>query len=114
MKKSFIYFAALFAVVMLSVLGCKKDTDDVTIKQGAIYGIVTDFATGDPVYNANVQLRPSGGTTLTDLDGSYQFNDLNAQQYTITVQMGGYRTDRKSVNLVAGEKTEVTFALHKE
>lgn len=85
------YFSALFAVVMLSVLGCKKETDkDVTLKQGAIYGTVTDFATGNPVYNANVQLRPSGETTLTGSDGMYEFPNIEDGDYTIVVSKAEY------------------------
>lgn len=84
------YFSALFAVVMLSVLGCKKDTDDVTMNQGSIYGTVTDFATGNPVYNANVQLRPSGETTLTGSDGMYEFPNIEDGDYTIVVSKAEY------------------------
>ncbi|MCQ2077535.1 MAG: carboxypeptidase-like regulatory domain-containing protein [Bacteroidaceae bacterium] len=83
------YFAALFAAVVFLASSCKKDAD-VTMKQGAIYGTVTDFATGDPVYNANVQLRPSGETTLTGSDGTYEFPDIKDGDYTIVVSKAEY------------------------
>lgn len=57
---------------------------------GSIYGVVTDFATGEPVKNANVQLRPSGETTLTGSDGRYEFLDIKNGDYNITVSKTGY------------------------
>lgn len=55
-----------------------------------IYGHVTDFATGEDVANANVQLRPSGETTLTGSDGMFEFRDLTPGDYKITVSKVEY------------------------
>jgi hypothetical protein len=38
---------------------------------------------------------------------------LDAQQYTITVQKDGYSTNRKTVTVFAGEKTEASIPLTK-
>ena len=57
---------------------------------GGIYGHVTDFATGEDVANANVQLRPGGDTTLTGSDGMFEFRDLTSGDYSITVSKAGY------------------------
>ncbi|MDE7135414.1 MAG: carboxypeptidase-like regulatory domain-containing protein, partial [Muribaculaceae bacterium] len=73
------------------VAGCDKDftlIDDT--KEGSIFGVVTDFATGEPVQNANVQLRPGGETTLTGLDGTYEFLDIPDGRYSITVSKAEY------------------------
>lgn len=101
------------AVICLPFLfsSCAKKVVDTSI---SIYGTVVDADNSNPIQGALLTLMPSSKNCYTGSDGSYQFEDLNAQQYTITVQMGGYRTDRKTVNLVAGESAEVTFALHKE
>ena len=66
---------------------CKPDPEE---ELGSIYGIVTDKATGEPVKNANVQLRPSGETSLTGNDGRYEFLDLKNGNYSITVSKTGY------------------------
>lgn len=108
MKKLLVIMALCLPFLLSS---CAKKVVETSI---SIYGTVVDADNNSPVQGALLTLWPSSRECYTGSDGSYQFNDLNAQQYTITVQMGGYRTDRKSVNLVAGEKTEVTFALHKE
>ncbi len=67
MKEHVVKFAALL-LVCCAMLGCGK-TDDPSdggnSGSGSIYGTVTDLATGSPVSNANVQLRPGGETTLT-------------------------------------------------
>ena len=55
-----------------------------------IYGTVTDYATGDPVQNANVQLRPTGETTLTGADGMFEFKNLNPGQYSLSVSKVEY------------------------
>ena len=55
-----------------------------------IYGHVTDFATGEDVANANVQLRPGGETTLTGSDGMFEFRDLTPGKYSLTVSKVEY------------------------
>jgi hypothetical protein len=59
-------------------------------KHGSIYGTVTDFATGDPVGNANVRLNPRGETTLTGSDGTFQFNDVTDGNYSLSLSKNGY------------------------
>lgn len=77
--------AALFLCCMF--FGCAPEE---TEKLGTIYGTVTDFSSGDPVANANVQLRPSGETTLTGADGTYEFLDVPTGEYSITVSKAEY------------------------
>ena len=79
-------------IIILLSLGCKKKESSTGVEapKGSIYGCVTDFATGEPVRNANVQLRPSGETTLTGYDGIYEFKDINDGDYSITVSKAEY------------------------
>ena len=103
----------MLAVICLPILfgSCAKK---VVNTSSSIYGTVVDAATHDPIQGVLLTLMPSSRNCYTGSDGSYQFEDLNAQQYTITAQMSGYGPDRKSINLEAGERQEITFALHKE
>ncbi len=78
-----------------------------------IYGVVIDHSTGDPISNASVVLSPSGKTKTTGTDGHYEFNDLDPQQYTVTVQKTGYQTNRKTVTAVIGEDAEANIPLTK-
>ena len=86
-------FLTLLTIALGLVLinhSCKPDPEEEIIELGSIYGIVTDKATGEPVKNANVQLRPSGETSLTGNDGRYEFLDLKNGNYSITVSKTGY------------------------
>lgn len=83
-KKCLIKYLTLL-VLFSAMFGCGKDN-----KLGSIYGTVTDFATGDPVSNANVRLNPSGESTLTGYDGNFQFNDLTNGRYSLSFSKSGY------------------------
>ena len=90
--------------------GCSKDEHDMFT---SLYGVVTDRETGEPVANASVVLSPGGKTKITGSDGNFEFNDLDPQQYTVTVQKSGYQTNRKTVTAVVGEKVEANIPLAK-
>lgn len=80
----FIKFVALLLVCCI-MFGCGKNKNI-----GSIYGTVTDYATGDPVGNANVSLNPRGETTLTGSDGTFQFNDIEDGNYSLSLSKNGY------------------------
>lgn len=85
-------FRFIVAIVLCSMaLGCESespsDNDDA---RGSIYGQITDFATGEPVQNANVQLRPSGETTLTGYDGTFEFISLLPGRYSLSLSKAEY------------------------
>lgn len=94
MKKHLFFKIAALLLVCCAMLGCKPEDNPSgggsNSDSGTIYGCVTDFATGDPVSNANVQLRPSGETTLTGYDGMYEFFDIPDGNYSITVSKAEY------------------------
>ena len=86
MRKLISITLMLFAIVMLWH-GCTTVPEN---SESLLYGIVTDFDTGEPVKNANIQLRPSGETTLTGSDGTYEFQNLPEGEYKITVSKSEY------------------------
>ncbi|MDR3217368.1 MAG: carboxypeptidase-like regulatory domain-containing protein [Dysgonamonadaceae bacterium] len=90
--------------------GCSKDEYNT---YATLYGVITDHETGEPIANASVVLSPGGKTKTTGTDGSYEFQDLDAAQYTVTVQKTGYATNRKTVTAVASEKVEANIPLTK-
>lgn len=79
-----------------------------------LHGVVSLYETGDPVSGVNVVLSPSGATKITGNDGYFEFHDLSPQQYTITIQKMGYTTNRKSVNAISGEDTEINITITKQ
>lgn len=74
----------------MSFTSCKKENDYTDKGTGSIYGIVTDLATGFPVMNANISLRPGGETTLTGHDGMYEFLNIPDGEYTIMISKAEY------------------------
>lgn len=85
--KQLIKIAALMMVCCM-IYGCTPE--DTTEKLGTIYGTVTDFASGDPISNANVRLNPRGETTLTGMDGTFEFVDLPNGSYSLSLSKNGY------------------------
>lgn len=104
-------FLIILCCLPLFLGGCAKKVVNTSI---SIYGTVVEYGTQEPLESVLMTLTPSAKNSYTGSDGYYVFEDLNAQQYTITAQKAGYRTDRKTINLYAGEQSIVTFALHKE
>jgi hypothetical protein len=76
-------------MVAALVCGCKKKEKEKEQEPGSIYGVITDKATGEPVRTAGVQLN-TGTKTVTGSEGQYEFTDLKAGEYTITVTKTGY------------------------
>ena len=101
----------LSCALLLGVFtGCTKEEPNL---YATIYGVITDSETGEPIANASIVLAPSGKTQTSGTDGRFEFLNLDAAQYTVTVQKTGYQTNRKTVTAVAAEKTEANIPLTK-
>jgi len=109
MKKVALIVIGVIALIVLSS-GCSKKEYNMF---GTLYGVVSDHETGALIANASIVLSPGGKTKVTGTDGRYEFPDLDAQQYTVTVQKTGFQTNRKTVTVVANEKIEANVPLTK-
>ncbi|MBQ8704276.1 MAG: carboxypeptidase-like regulatory domain-containing protein [Bacteroidales bacterium] len=78
-----------------------------------ISGTVVDVDNGEPVAQATVTLSPSGLNTYTGSDGHFDFTELEAKQYTVTVQKTGYESNRKTVTAPAGETVNISLTMKK-
>ena len=96
-------------ILLVCVSGCSS-SDDYEIF-AKIQGTVTDAQTGAQLENAIVTLSPSGLSKQTDENGFYRFEELDAQQYTITVQKTGYQPNRKTITAISGETQQVDIQL---
>lgn len=103
------FFGVISSLICLS--SCKPVTDYYVFS--TIYGIVTDSTDGEPVSGASVMLLPGSKTQLTGQDGNFQFENLDAKQYTLSVQKTGYQTNRKIVTAISGEDIQVSIQLIK-
>ena len=105
----------LFFALLCGVLTCFSSCEPVTYETfGTLSGTVVEMTTGNVVAGALVTLAPSGKNTFTGNDGFFEFQDLEAQQYTVTVQAEGYSTNRKTVTIVAGATERINITLEKK
>ena len=103
MKKVF-----LLALLALMFAGCTEDEYTLT---GTVIGTVTDATTGEPIGNVTLTLSPSGKSSTTGSDGMYEFYSLEAEQYKMQASHANYKTDTKTVNVLAGETVRADMKL---
>lgn len=106
MKKSVLFIIALIAMTT----SCEPVNYDTF---SGITGTVVDLDSGDPIPQATVTLSPSGYNTYTGSDGYFEFLDLDARQYTVTVSKTGYIPNRKTITTVAGRVEDIRLTLQK-
>lgn len=111
MKKKRIITILILLSSLLLLTQCVKKVYDTT---GTINGIVTDSATGEPVANVSITLSPSGKTINTGSDGVYEIPGLEPQQYKIQAMHPEYKTNTKTVTVVAGETVRGDMTLTKK
>lgn len=90
------------------IMSCDKQEYDVF---STIAGHVSDVENGEPLQAVTVTISPTGKSVLTGADGLFEFDDVEAQQYTITAQKSGYSTNRTRVTALAGETITVNITL---
>ena len=95
-------------LALLTMVGCEPVTYEVF---ATVSGTVVDATTMEPIEGVSVQLSPSSKNMVTGANGRFEFAEVEAMQYTLTVQKAGYSTNRKLVNAIAGETTDVTITM---
>ena len=104
MQKTLFIIILTFALLML---GCTKPEET-----GTIFGTVTDFATGEPIENADVSIYPGTQSLQTSYDGQFAFSDLPSGQYMVSCQKTGYVFNRATVN-VEGNSVCIVLTMRK-
>lgn len=77
-------------------------------QDAVLRGFVTDESTGQSLPNANVMLHEAGvimAATVTDEDGFYQIQRIDAGTYALRVSFVGYETHTDSLHLEPGIHT---------
>lgn len=106
------YVLMACAVLLCFTTSCDSGLVDYDVF-GSISGKVIELDSDVPVPQATVTLSPSGKNTYTGNDGQFEFHDLDARQYTVTVQKTGYQTNRKTITTIAGDNVDVSLTLKK-
>mgnify|MGYP002625776731 CR=1 FL=1 len=95
-------------VSFLLLAACAKDEVDLT---GNIHGTVTDAKTGKPLSGAVVDITPDHRSRTTGDDGSFVFDELTANTYTVQAKKDGYKADTRTPRIEAGANITLDFAL---
>ncbi|MBQ7735940.1 MAG: carboxypeptidase-like regulatory domain-containing protein [Bacteroidales bacterium] len=111
MKKRIIRFSLLVIVIACLFTACKPESYDTF---GNISGTVIDMDSKEAIEGALVTLSPTGKNSFTGVDGYFELKELEAGQYTLTVQKSDYESNRKIVNVVAGETTNESLTMKKK
>ena len=92
----------VMGVVLVLALGlfstsCKKE-----VATGKIQGLVTNYATSEPIQGVNISLSPTGASAVTGSDGRYEFNNLEPGQYTVQGTKSGFESNTKNITITSG------------
>jgi cytoskeletal protein CcmA (bactofilin family) len=78
----------------------------------AIYGIVTDQATGSPIKNARISCKGEGKyQTATNASGYYELINLKEGKWKLKVEADGYRKEKSEVTITGEGTYEKPFDL---
>lgn len=104
MKKSFI-------CLLLTIFYIASCTQPVVEVFGSISGYVVDEDSGAAIGGARVTLTPTGSSQVTSTDGEFLFDNLDTQEYTLSIQKDGYKDLSQKVSVKAGVTSSVQVAM---
>lgn len=100
---------SLLLIIVAVLIGCEPIEEPEVF--GSIYGIVSDSQSGQPIANAEITLSPGNESTISGSTGRFEFKDLDAGQYKVSVQAEGYEFNNKQVTVVPGERVSCDISL---
>lgn len=106
MKKTAVILLILSAFLAFS--GCKTYEYDY---YGGVKGTVIDSQTNAPISDAYVLLMPGSQSTNSTIEGTFEFQELEEGQYTISVQKTGFQYNSVTINIISGENISTTIRL---
>jgi len=104
---------AIFHIILILLLpffitSCTKTK---TETQGNIEGKIIDNTNAQPIPAAEVKISGSNQIIFSGTDGAYQFINLEAGEYQITVSKQNYVQETKPISVMAGRTANLDFAL---
>jgi TonB-dependent receptor len=105
--KAFSTFCGLFFLVALAPTGLAQGS------KATIKGRVTD-PSGAVLQGAQISIEPKSVTLATDVLGEFFLNSLDPGTYTVMVSYVGFKTVTKTVDLTAGQVSNLDVKLEVE
>lgn len=104
MKKSLLLFVAT-----LCLSACYEPV--VVDTFGSISGVVQDANLVAPLAGVRVALTPLGTSQLTGQDGTFLFDNLDVQEYTLIFTKDGYQSEQQKVSVKPGYTSSVHMSM---
>ena len=104
-KNKYVVYCLLTSLLFIS---CIKEVEPVV---GSLSGIITDYQSNTPLAGATVTIDPLGDSYQTGSNGHYEFLDLSAQEYIVTVDKANYVVEKKTVFVELGKNNKLDFSL---
>lgn len=79
---------------------------------GSISGAVVDVVSKEAIYGVKVTLSPGGLSQLTGKDGTFSFEELDTQEYTLSFTKDGYDSETQKVRVKANYSSNVQVSLN--
>lgn len=97
---------------LLLIVLCFISSLSIAQQTGSIVGKLTDKEfNNEPLPFANVSIKGTSKGTTTDMDGLYNFDDIEVGTYTLIFSFVGYETKEISVEVVAGKTATVNVPM---
>lgn len=101
------------ALIVLALTGCKEATLG-PVQEGGIEGQVVDYVTGVPIANAAITTTPASEAVLTDGEGNFQLDDLEAGSYQVTARKSGYSPSTVAIAVKNDRTSSAVIFLEEE
>ena len=81
----------IFLILSIILLTCAC-SEPIVETFGNISGVVRDSRTNEPVEGVKVTLTPTGASQVTDIEGSFLFDNLDPQEFTLMFTKSGTKS----------------------
>ncbi len=107
-----VLWALPLAMVLLVTVGLLTPRSSTASPiQGAIYGTITDAATGETLIGASVRIAGTSTGSATDHQGNFRIPRIPEGDHELLISYIGYREQRVPVTVRSGQDTRVDIAL---
>lgn len=96
------------SVVLLGLVSCSQPFVETF---GSISGTVSDSGDAEPLSGVTVSLTPPGLSQITGEDGTFQFDNLDVQEYLVSFMKDGYHPMSQKVSVKPGVTSSVQMMM---
>ncbi|WP_439184215.1 carboxypeptidase-like regulatory domain-containing protein [Carboxylicivirga taeanensis] len=99
----------LFVAFSFIATSCEDANDEFAL--GVLEGVVIDAQTQTPIVNALISTNPASQSTMTDAEGRFVLEELEAGDYVVTAKRFGYDSGLENVKIRKDKISKVIVQL---